>query len=109
MPPGPQSLRESYSDPIFPSVVRSSLARLNPDLPAESLDDAFCKLTRLEGSSLEARNRAFHRLAVDGVTVEYRDERGAIRGVQVWMFDFEQPSNNDWLAVNQFTVVEGSH
>ena len=109
MPPGPHALRESYADTIFPSVVRGALARLNPNLPAEALDDAFRKLTRPEGPSLEARNRAFHRLAVDGVTVEYRDAGGTIRGAPVRMFDFEQPSNNDWLVVNQFTVVEGNH
>ena len=109
MPPGPHALRESYADTIFPSVARDALARLNPNLPNEALDDAFRKLTRPEGSSPEARNRAFHRLAVDGVTVEYRDAGGTIRGAPVRMFDFEQPSNNDWLAVNQFTVVEGNH
>ena len=109
MPPGPQSLRESYADTIFPSVVRGALDRLNPNLPTDALDDAFRRLTRPEGSNLEARNRAFHRLAVDGVTVEYRDAGGSIRGAPVRMFDFEQPSNNDWLAVNQFTVVEGNH
>ena len=109
MPPGPQSLRESYADTIFPSVVRGALDRLNPNLPTDALDDAFRRLTRPEGSNLEARNRAFHRLAVDGVTVEYRDAGGSIRGAPVRMFDFEQPSNNDWLVVNQFTVVEGNH
>ena len=109
MPPGPHALRESYADTFFPSVMRGALARLNPNLPTEALDDAFRKLTRPEGPSLEARNRAFHRLAVDGVTVEYRDAGGSIRGAPVRMFDFEQPSNNDWLAVNQFTVVEGNH
>ena len=109
MPPGPQLLRERYADTFFPSVVRGALARLNPNLPDEALDDAFRKLTRPEGPSLEARNRAFHRLAVDGVTVEYRGAGGSIRGAPVWVFDFEQPSNNDWLAVNQFTVVESNH
>ena len=109
MPPGPHALRESYADTIFPSVVRGALARLNPNLPNEALDDAFRTLTRPEGPSLEARNRAFHRLAVDGVTVEYRDADGTIRGAPVRMFDFEQPSNNDWLVVNQFTVVESNH
>ena len=109
MPPGPHALRESYADTIFPSVIRGALARLNPELPAEALDDAFRKLTRPEGSVLAARNLASHRMAVDGVTVEYRDERGAIRGAPVQVLDFEQPSNNDWLAVNQFTVVEDNH
>ena len=109
MPPGPQSLRESYADAIFPSVVRGALDRLNPNLPTEALDDAFRRLTRPEGSNLEARNRAFHRFAFNGVTVEYRDVQGAIRGAPVWVFDFEQPSNNDWLVVNQFRVEESGN
>ena len=109
MPPGPHALRASYADTIFPSVIQGALARLNPNLPAEALDDAFRKLTCPEGSALTARNRAFHRMAVDGVTVEYRDADGGIRGAQVQVLDFEQPSNNDWLVVNQFTVVESNH
>ena len=90
-------------------MIQGALARLNPNLPAEALDDAFRKLTCPEGSALTARNRAFHRMAVDGVTVEYRDAVGGIRGAQVQVLDFEQPANNDWLAVNQFTVAEGNH
>ena len=109
MPPGPQSLRESYADAFFPSVARGALERLNPNLPTDALDDAFRKLTRPEGSTLAARNRAFHRLAVDGVTVEYRDDSGAIRGAQAQVLDFEQPANNDWLVVNQFRVEEGNN
>ena len=109
MPPGPQSLRESYADAIFPSVVRGALDRLNPNLPTDALDDAFRRLTRPEGSTLEARNRAFHRMTVDGVTVEYRDDGGTIRGAQVQVLDFKQPSNDDWLVVNQFRVEESNN
>ena len=54
---------------------------------------------------MEARNRAFHRMLVDGVTVEYSDD-GRVRGAQARVLDFEDPSNNTWLAVNQLTVVE---
>ena len=109
MPPGSHALRESYADAIFPSVVRSALDRLNPNLPTDALDDAFRRLTRPEGSNLESRNRAFHRFLIDGVTVEYRDDGGAIRGAQAQVLDFEQPANNDWLVVNQFRVEEGNN
>ena len=88
--------------------LREALVRLNPTLPAEAIDDAFRKITRLEGATLDARNRTFHRLLVDGVTVEYRAD-GAIRGAQARLIDFDDPDNNDWLAVNQFTVVENKH
>src|SRR5207245_5367694 len=80
----------------------------NPALPVEAIDDTFRKITRLDGATLDARNRAFHRLLVDGVTVEYRAD-GAIRGAQAQLLDFDDPENNEWLAVNQFTVVENKH
>ena len=58
---------------------------------------------------MEARNRAFHRMIVDGVTVEHSTDDGHIRGAQVRVVDFDTPSGNDWLAVNQVTVVENKH
>ncbi len=109
MPPGPHALRESYSDVFFASTVRGALGRINPDLPDEALDDAFRRLTRPEGSTLEARNRAFHRMLVDGVTVEYRNAEGDVRGAQARVIDFDDPDRNDWLAINQFTVTENRH
>ena len=101
--------RADYGEVLLARRLRDALARLNPDLPAAALDDAFRKLTRPEGSTLEARNRAFHRMVADGVTVEHRTDNGAIRGAQIRVIDFDDPTNNDWLAVNQFTVVENKH
>jgi len=105
-PNGPFAERGSYDDVLLERRLRSALDRLNPDLPAAALDDAYRKLTRPEGATLEARNRHFHRLLVDGVTVEYRAEDGDIRGAQTQVIDYEDAAANDWLAVNQFTVVE---
>ena len=86
--------------------LRDALAALNSGLPVEALDDAFRKLTRPQGATVEARNRAFHRMLVNGVEIEYRDAEGRVHGDQVRVIDFETPANNDWLAVNQFTVTE---
>ena len=105
-PGGDYAEREDYGDVVLVERLQSSLARINPDLPSEALDDACRRLTRLEGPTLEVRNRAFHRMLVDGVTVEYREPKGSIRGAQAQVIDYEDPSNNDWLAVNQFTVIE---
>ena len=109
MPPGPHALRESYADVVFDSCLRGTLEQLNPDLPSQALEDAFRKLTRPDGSTLAARNRAFHRMLVDGVTVEYRSAEGVVRGAQAKVIDFDHPEENDWLAVNQFTVIENKH
>ncbi len=98
--------RTNYGEVVLEQRLRDALARLKPKLPASALEDAFRKLTRPEGTTLEVRNRAVHRMIVDGVTVEYRDAGGAIRGAQARIVDFDNPANNDWLAVNQFTVIE---
>ena len=97
---------DDYGQVFLERRLRDALARLNPSLPAAALDDALRKLTHPEGATLEARNRAFHRLLVDGVTVDYRAADGAIRGAPAQVIDFDHPANNDWLAVNQFTVTE---
>ena len=101
--------RVDYSQVVLEERLRSVIARLNPNLPADALDDALRRLTHPAGATLEARNRAFHRMVVDGVTVEHVDTDGAIRGAQVRVLDFDEPEANDWLAVNQFTVVESKH
>jgi len=101
--------RAGYGEVVLAQRVRDALARLNPKLPVEALEDAFRKLTRPEGADLVQRNRALHRLLVGGVTVEYRDAEGAIRGAQARVMDFDHPASNNWLAVNQFTVVENKH
>nr|BAL57131.1 type I restriction enzyme, R subunit [uncultured prokaryote] len=98
--------RANYGQVVLEQRLRDALTRLNPDLAPEALQDAFRKLSRPEGATLEQRNRAFHRMLVDGVTVEYRRPDGSIAGAQVRVLDFDAPDNNDWLAVNQFTVTE---
>ena len=100
--------RTDYGQVVLAGRLHQALAKLNPTLPVEAIEDAFRKITRLEGATLDGRNRAFHRLLVDGVTVEYRTD-GSIRGAQARLLDFDNPDNNGWLAVNQFTVVENKH
>jgi type I restriction enzyme R subunit len=99
----------NYRDVVLERRLRQALGRLNRDLPVDALEDAYRKLTRSDASSLVERNRAIHRMLVDGVTVEYRRPDGSIAGAQARVLDFDQPDNNDWLAVNQFTVAEGQH
>jgi len=108
-PGEPGAERTDYAQVVLEARLREALARLNPVLPPEALEDAFRRLTRPEGAELSARNRAVHRLLVEGVTVEYRALDGAIRGAQAQVLDFDDPENNEWLAVNQFTVAENKH
>ncbi len=108
-PDAPAAERRDYGEVVLVPRLRDALARLNPTLPADALEDAFRKLTRPEGADLIQRNRALHRLLVSGVTVEYRTTAGELRGAQARVIDFDEPAGNDWLAVNQFSVVESKH
>ena len=105
-PDNPGAERDDYGRVVLERRLRDALARLNPGLPPAALDDAFRKLTHPEGATPEIRNRSFHRMLINGVTVEYRAGDGGIRGDQARIIDFDNPRNNDWLAVNQFTVTE---
>jgi len=107
--PGAERDDPNYRDVVLKGRLRQALVRLNRDLPADALEDAFRKLTRTNAPSLVERNSAVHRMLVDGVTVEYRRKDGSIAGAQAQVIDFDLPDNNDWLAVNQFTVADGQH
>jgi type I restriction enzyme R subunit len=107
MVPGePSGERGDYTQVVLEGRLRDAFSRLNPGLPPEALDDAFRKLTRPQDADLLSRNRYLHRLLVDGVAVEYRAADGSIRGAQVRVIAFDDAGANDFLAVNQFTLVE---
>jgi len=99
--------RASYGDVVLVERLRAALISLNPDIPAESLEDAFRKLTRSDSPSLVLNNRQFHKMLADGIDVEYRHKEGRIVGDKVWLVDFDNLERNDWLVTNQFTIVEG--
>ncbi len=97
--------RDTYADVVLADRLREALAQLNPEIPAEALEEAFRKVTRPNLPSLVGNNRVFHKMLVEGVEVQYRQD-GRIVGDQVRLIDYENMENNDWLAVNQFTVEE---
>ena len=101
--------RDDYGQCYLPRRLRQALERLNPGVPAGALDDAFRRLTRPESASLVANNHTLHRYLVEGVPVEYARADGTFRGDLVRVLDYDDADNNDFLAVNQFTVVENNH
>jgi type I restriction enzyme R subunit len=96
-----------YRDTMLQNRLHRALTRLNPGLPAAAVADAYRKLLRVEAPNLIARNRVLHRMLVDGVSVEYSRSDGSIAGAQAQVIDFDRPDQNNWLAVNQFTIVKG--
>ena len=108
-PGEPETERESFGDVVLAGRLRDAIRRLNPHLPEEAQEDAFRKTIRPELPSLIQNNRIFHRRLRDGVEIEYRKADGSIVGDHVRLIDFDNPSNNDFLAVNQFTVKDAGN
>ena len=106
-PDGKQPEREAYDEVVLKARLTATVARLNPTLPPEAQADAIRRLTQSELPNLLEENRRIHRLLTEGADVEYYAEDGTLTAGKVQLIDFERPSNNDWLAVQQFTVVAG--
>ncbi len=107
-PDMPDAERSSYNEVILTRRLQDAVARLNPNIPTDAQEEAVRKVLNPDSHTLVQNNRAFHLMLVDGIEVEYRQSDGTIRGARVQFVDFDTPENNDWLAVNQFTVVEAS-
>jgi len=107
----PESLareRESFDQVLLEGRLCRALENINPDIPGGAIDEAVRKLTRTESPNLFENNRRFHRMLTDGVPVEYRFE-DRIKHDTVKLIDFDDASTNEWLAVNQYTVIENRH
>jgi len=101
--------RESFTDVILEQRLRDAVARLNVDLPADAQDEVVRSVLRKNSPSLIGQNRRIHSCLRDGATIEYRGPDGNIVGAQARLIDFDVPDNNDWLAANQFRVVDSGH
>lgn len=106
-PDGPAPQRQSFSESILLKRLETALGTLNPGVPEPARNEAIRRLLTSETPSLIEENRRLHRLITDGVDVEYRAADGRIVSEKVWLIDFADTAANDWLVVNQFTVVEG--
>jgi type I restriction enzyme, R subunit len=99
--------RCSFEDVILIERLRKALGRINPGVANDCIEDAVKQIQRISSSELIANNEAFHRLLTEGVKVTYQ-KGGHSRGDIVWLVDFNNPENNDFLVVNQFTVIENN-
>jgi type I restriction enzyme R subunit len=105
-PDGEAKERKSYSQVVLTDRLDDKLRQLNPGIPPAALLDARKKLLAPVSQSLVVNNRAFHRMLVEGVTVEFSEKGGTIKGARVRVVDFENPDANEFLAINQYTVKE---
>lgn len=104
-PEAEQSERESFEQVILIQRLRKVVSRLNPAIRESAREQAIQKVLRIYSPDLLHNNETFHQLLVEKVKIPYQQD-GYERSYEVTIIDFEHPLNNEFLAVNQFTVVE---
>jgi len=105
---GPDPERSDYRQILLLARLKTAIDRLNPTIPASAREDALKQVQDLGIPVLLTANRHFHKLLVNGVSVQYQKE-GETRGDFVRLVDWQVPENNDWVAVNQFTIKGPRH
>lgn len=96
-----------YNEVVLITRLRDAIDKLNPTITQDAKEDALKKVLRTDSPNALINNETFHKYLTEGVDVEVRTADG-IRGEKVYIVDFNQPENNEFLAVNQFTIIEGN-
>lgn len=104
-PDGDRPERMSFEDVLLLERLQTAVRRINPTIPAAAMEDAIKQIQRIHSPELIANNETFHRMLTEGVKVSYQKE-GKERGDLVWLVDFNNPDNNDFVVCSQFTVIE---
>jgi len=104
-PEGEKPARSSFEDILLLEKVKNAVSRINPSIPADAREDAIKQIQRLNSPDLITNNETFHRMLTEGINVTYQKD-GNSRGDLVWLIDFDDPENNDFIVLNQYTVVE---
>ena len=97
--------RGDYREVVLIERLRDAVVGLNPGIPLDAVEDAVKTALRPESQVAESENWRAYRLLVEGVPVDFRSTDGSIRSARARLIDFDEPGNNDYLAVNQFTVL----
>lgn len=106
-PDGERPERSRYDEVLLTERLRTAVRRINPSIPASAQQEAIKEVDRIHSPELLANNETFHRLLTEGVKVSYQQD-GNDRGGLVWLIDFANPENNEFVVANQFTVIENN-
>lgn len=104
-PDGETPERESFSDIILVQRLKTAIGKINPTLSLEVQEESVNQVLRINSPELLTNNESFHRMLTEGIKVSYQKD-GNQRGDLVWLIDFENPENNEFVVANQFTVIE---
>ena len=107
-PDTPKSERATYEEVLLVERLEEAILRINPGIPHETQTEAIKEVQRINSPELLNNNEAFHRMLTEGIKVSYQKD-GNQRGDLVWLIDFENPENNEFVVANQFTVIENGN
>ncbi|MCC5655032.1 type I restriction endonuclease subunit R [Nostoc sp. XA013] len=107
-PEGIKQERETFGEVILKHRLPQAISRINPTIPHDAQYQAQREIFNIASSDLLNNNEIFHKYLTEGITVEYQ-KNGETRGEPVKLIDWEHPENNEFLAVNQFTIIEDNH
>lgn len=102
------NIERQYNEVVLTNRLQAAIDKINRDIPAEVREEALRTISRIPFTNLLANNEAFHKLITEGVDVKGR-EGEQIKTFKVWLIDFQHPENNDFAAVNQFTIIENQN
>lgn len=97
--------RTSFEEVVLKQRLENAVRRINPTIPIDAQQDAVKQILRIASPDVLSNNETFHRLLTEGIPVTKRVD-GQERGDRVFLIDFENPLHNEFLVVNQFTIVE---
>ncbi len=105
---GPRPERNDFREVVLDGRLRDALFKLNRDLPPDAIEDVYRRVITFNSPSLIENNRHFHKLLTEGVDVSFH-KNGGIKTEKAIIIDFDHPESNDFLVVNQFTIIENEN
>jgi len=115
---GDKPERNSYEEVLLSERLQNAIRRINFKIPIDSQEEALKEIQRINSPELLTNNEVFHRMLTEGINVSYQKDLPAsagqaggteTRGDLVWLIDFENPENNEFIVANQFTVIENGN
>ena len=100
--------RDNFEQVLLLQRLKHAVLKINPGIPATAQEEAIKAIQRIASPEMLANNESFHRLLTEGIPVSTQVD-GNERGERVWLIDFNNPLNNEFLVVNQFTIIENNH
>jgi type I restriction enzyme R subunit len=106
-PDGESPERSRFDDVLLVGRLKNAIEKINHDVPQEAKDQALRQVLNLPSQNVIDNNEEFHKLLTEGIEVEYMGENG-VKGDKVWLVDYEDINNNEFIVCNQFTVIENN-